>query len=156
MIRDIIQITASSNKHNIHSNVTLPMSTCERVLIWMTSRIMNVFLVNRHSNERLKCVITQLISNIYSIFVRCRGVVGKSPAFQPGGPGSIPDVVTNFNFYSGTGRVPFVFCPILSPAVALTLYSPHIQGAPPLDMSTFLVNSILLPLPASVSRAFGL
>ena len=98
----------------------------------------------------------QLIYNIYSKFVRCRGVVGKIPAFQPGGPGLIPDWVKNFNFYSGSGCVSFVFCPMLSPAVALTSYWPHIQGAPPLNMSSFLVNSILLPLQESVSRAFGL
>ena len=41
---------------------------------------------------------------------------------------SIPDEARNFKIYSRIGRVPFVFCPILSPAVALTLYSPHISG----------------------------
>ena len=76
----------------------------------------------------------QLISSIYSIFVHCRAVVGKIPAFQSGGPGSIPDGVRNFNFYSGTGCLPFVLSPILSPAVALTLYWQHIQGSPPLGI----------------------
>ena len=132
--------------------MTLPVSTC----FDLNDVTYHECFPSQSSFKIFYVLSLQLISNIYSIFVRCRGVVGKNPAFQPGGPGSIPHGFRNFNFYSGTGRVPFVFCPILSPAVALTLYSPHIQGAPPLDMSTFLVNSILLPLPASVSRAFGL
>ena len=50
-----------------------------------------------------------------------RGVVGRVPAFQPGDPGSIPGGVRNFNFCSGIGCVSFVFCPVVSPAVALAL-----------------------------------
>ena len=53
---------------------------------------------------------------------RRRGVFGRIPAFQFGGPGSIPGGVWNFNFYPGTGCVSFVvFCPVLSSVVALTL-----------------------------------
>ena len=53
--------------------------------------------------------------------IRRRGVVGRLPAFQPGGPGSIPGGVRNFNYYPGIGCVSFVFFPVLSPAEALTL-----------------------------------
>ena len=56
--------------------------------------------------------------------IRRRGVVGRVPAFQPGGRGSIPGGVRNFNFCPGIGCVCvcplFVFCPVLSPAEALT------------------------------------
>ena len=52
--------------------------------------------------------------------IRRRGVVVRVPAFQPGGPGSIPCGVRNFNFCPGIGCV-FVFCPVLSPAEALTI-----------------------------------
>ena len=55
------------------------------------------------------------------MFIRRRGVVGWVPAFQPGGPGSIPGGDRNFNSYPGLGYVSSVFCPVLSPAEALTL-----------------------------------
>ena len=64
--------------------------------------------------------------------IRRRGVVGRVPAFQPGGPGSIPGGVRNFNFCPGIESVFFVFYPVLSSAEALTLCWPHIQGGPPL------------------------
>ena len=48
------------------------------------------------------------------------------------GPGSIPGGVRNFNFSPEIGCVSFVFCPVLSPAEALTLCWPHIHGGPPL------------------------
>ena len=66
------------------------------------------------------------------IIIRRRGVVGRVPAFQPNGPGSIPGGVRNFNFCPGIGCVSFVFCTVLSPAEALTLFWPHIKGDPPL------------------------
>ena len=53
---------------------------------------------------------------------------------EPGGPGSIPGGVRNFNSYPGIGCVSFVFCTVLSPAEALTLCRPHIQGGPPLSI----------------------
>ena len=37
-----------------------------------------------------------------------RGEVGRVSAFKPGGPGSIPDGVRNFNSYPGIGCVSFV------------------------------------------------
>ena len=55
------------------------------------------------------------------VFHRRAGVVGGVPAFQHGGPGSIPGGVRNFNSYPGIGCVSFVFCPVLSPTEALTL-----------------------------------
>ena len=66
------------------------------------------------------------------IWVRHRGVVGRVPVFQPGGPGSIPGRVRNFNFYPRTGCVYSEFSPVLSLAVALIFWWPHIQGSPPL------------------------
>ena len=36
-----------------------------------------------------------------------RGVVGRVPAFQLGGPGSFPGGVRNFNFYPGIGCLSF-------------------------------------------------
>ena len=50
-----------------------------------------------------------------------RGVVGRVPAFQPSGPGSIPGEVRNVNVCPGIGCVSFVFCPVLSSVEALTL-----------------------------------
>ena len=58
---------------------------------------------------------------LYNFHIRRRGVVARVPAFQPGGPGSIPGGVRNFNFCPWIGCVSFVFCPVLSPAEALTL-----------------------------------
>ena len=48
-------------------------------------------------------------------------VVGRVPAFQPGGLGSIPGGVRNFNSYPGIDCVSFAFCPVPSVAEALTL-----------------------------------
>ena len=56
-----------------------------------------------------------IVKSILSI-----GVVVGVTAFQLGGPCSIPGGVRNFKFYPGTGCVSFVFCPVLSPPVALT------------------------------------
>ena len=67
--------------------------------------------------------------------IRHCGIVGRVPAFQPSGPGSIPGGVRNFNSYPGIGCVFFVFFPVLSPAEALTLCWPHIQGGPSLCIS---------------------
>ena len=49
-----------------------------------------------------------------------RGVVGRVTAFQLGGPKSILRDVGDLNLYPRTGCVSFVFCPVLSVAVALT------------------------------------
>ena len=68
---------------------------------------------------------------IFWILVRRHGMVGRVAVIQLGG-------IRNFYFYSGTGCVSFifcplsVFCPVLSPTVALTLCWPHIQEGPPL------------------------
>ena len=49
-------------------------------------------------------------------------MVGSPPAFQPGGPGSFPGGVKNFNFCPALDVCPLsVLCPVLSPAEALTL-----------------------------------
>ena len=62
-----------------------------------------------------------LILLVELVGVRRRDV-GRVLAFQPGGPGSIPDWVRNFNLYPGTGSRPLsVFCPpMLSLMVVLT------------------------------------
>ena len=85
---------------------------------------------NMETSSFLPCLILATCST--HLIIRHRGVVGRVPAFQNGGPGSIPDGVRNFNSYSGIGCVSFVFCPVLSPAEALTFCWPHIQGGPPL------------------------
>ena len=90
--------------------------------------------------------------------MRRRGVVGRVTAFQPGGPGSVPDWVRNFNFCPGIGCVSFV-C-VLScvafdgvPDIVLTSHS----GRPALVyLSSVLVQRLLLPLQASDPWAFGL
>ena len=89
---------------------------------------------------------------------RRRGVVGRVPAFQPGGPGTIPGGVRNFNFCPGIGCVPFV-CVLFRVVfgggldIVLTTHS----GRPALVyLSSVLVQRLLLPLQASDPRAFGL
>ena len=71
---------------------------------------------------------------MYSLCIRYRGVIGRVPAFRPGGPGSIPGEIRNFNSYPGIGCVCHlsVFCPVLSPVEALALFRPHIHGGRPL------------------------
>ena len=54
------------------------------------------------------------------LHIRRRAVVGRFPAFQPGGPGLILGGVRHFNFCPGIGCVSFVFCLVSSPAEALT------------------------------------
>ena len=95
---------------------------------------------------------------LISYFVCRRGVIGGIPAIRPGGPGSIPGGVRNFNFYPGTRCVSFV-CVLSSivsgggPDIVLTTHS----GRPVLVyLSSVLVHSLLLPLQASDSRAFEL
>ena len=49
-------------------------------------------------------------------------VVGRIPVLQPGGPGSVPDGIRNFNFCPGLDVCPLsVFCLVLSLVMALTL-----------------------------------
>ena len=99
-------------------------------------------------NQNIKLII---------IIYRRRGVDGRVLAFQPGGSGSIPGGIRNFSFYPGTGLCPLsVFWPVWSLAVALTLCWAHIQGGPPLYMSSFLVHRLLLPLQVSDPRSFVL
>ena len=68
-------------------------------------------------------------------------VVGRVPAFQPGGPGSIPGGVRNFNFCPGIGCVSFVFCPVLSLAEARHCADPTFREARP----CVLVQRLFLP-----------
>ena len=90
--------------------------------------------------------------------IRRRGVVGRVPAFQTGGPGSIPGEVRNFNFCPGIGSVSFVCvlsCVIFGggPDIVLTTHSGR---SALVYLSTVLVQRLLLPLEASDPRAFGL
>ena len=48
-----------------------------------------------------------------------------------GGPGLIPGVIRNLNSSPRTGYVSFLFCPVFSPSVVLTLCLPH-SGRPTL------------------------
>ena len=62
------------------------------------------------------------------VFFRRHGVVGWVPAFQPGGPGSIPGRVTNFNFYPGNWCLSLVcaLCSVVpggGPDIVLTTHS---------------------------------
>ena len=88
---------------------------------------------------------------------RC-GVVSRVPAFQPGGPCSIPGGVRNFNSYPGIKCVSFacvLSCSVSGggPAIVLTTHS----GRPALVyLSSVPVHRQLLPLPASDPQAFGL
>ena len=84
-------------------------------------------------------------------------MVGRVPAFQPGGPGSIPSGVRNFNFRPGIGCVSFVFmsCVVFGggPDIVLTTHSGRLALV---YLSSVLVQRLLLPLQASDPRAFGL
>ena len=91
------------------------------------------------------------------LLIRRRGVVGRVPAFQPGGPCSIPGGVRNFNFCLGIGSVSFVCvlsCFVFGggPDIVLTTLS----GRPALVyLSSVLVQKLLLLLQSSDTRAFG-
>ena len=64
--------------------------------------------------------------------IRRRDVVGRVPAFQPGGLGSIPGGSEILIPILGIVCVSFVFCLVLFSTEALKLCCPHIQGGPPL------------------------
>ena len=89
--------------------------------------------------------------------IRRRGVAGRVPAFQPGGPGSIPGEVRNFNFCPGIGCVSFVCvqsCVVFGggPEIVLTTNS----GRPALVyLCSGLVQRLLLPLRTPDPRTFG-
>ena len=81
--------------------------------------------------------------------IRRRRVVGRVPAFQPDGPGSIPGGVRNFNFCPAIGYVSIVCvlpCVVFGggPDIVLTTHS----GRPPplVYLSSVLVQRMLLPL----------
>ena len=83
--------------------------------------------------------------------IRRRGVVGRIPDFQPGGPGSIPGGARNSKFLS---FVCVLSCAVFGrgPDIVLTTHS----GRPVLvHLSSVLVHRQLLLLQASDSRAFG-
>ena len=92
------------------------------------------------------------------MIIRRRGVVGRVPAFQPGGPGSIPGGVRNFNLCPGIVCVSFVCvlsCIVFGggPDIVLTTHS----GRPAhVYLSSVLVQKLLLPLQESDPRSFGL
>ena len=58
-------------------------------------------------------------------------------------------------FFPGTGCMSFVFCPLLSLVMVLTLCWPQIQGGPPLCMRLILWSIIFALLQAYDARAFG-
>ena len=90
------------------------------------------------------------------MIIRRRGAVGRVPAFQTGGPGSIPGGVRNFNSYPGIVCVLCVLSFAASgggPYIVLTTHS----GRPALVyLFSVLVHRQLLPLQASDPRALGL
>ena len=100
----------------------------------------------------------RIFYNTEGYFFRRRDVVGRVPASQSGGPGSIPGGVRNFNFRPGIGCVSFVCvlsCVVFGggPDIVLTTHS----GRPALVyLSSVLAQRLLLPLQASDPRAFGL
>ena len=81
-------------------------------------------------------------------------MVGRVPAFQPGGPGWNPGGVRNFNFCPGIGCVSFICvlsCVVFggSPDIVLNTHS----GRPALVyLSSVLVQRLLLPQQASDPR----
>ena len=79
-------------------------------------------LVNSLGTFAFLCYIKYCyLGKVIKLVIRRRDVVGRVPAFKPGGPGSIPGGMSNFNSYPGIGCVSFVFCPVLSSAEGLTL-----------------------------------
>ena len=79
-------------------------------------------------------------------------MVGIVPAFQPGGPVSIPGGVRNFNFCPGIECVSFIVFGG-GPDIVPTTYS----GRPALVyLSSVPVQSLFLPLEVSDQRAFML
>ena len=85
--------------------------------------------------------------NCLFIVIRRRDVVGRVPAFQPGGPGSIPGGVRNFNFCPGIGCVSFLCvlsCVVFSggPDIVLTTHSGR---SALVYLSSVLVQRLLLP-----------
>ena len=100
------------------------------------------------------CRIIPLQIFTYKIF---NAMVGRVPAFQHGGPGSLPGGVRNFNFCPGIGCVSFVCvlsCVVsgAGPDIVLTTHS----GRPAVVyLSSVLAQRLLLLPQASDPRAFG-
>ena len=77
-----------------------------------------------------------------------RGVVGRVPAFQPGGPGSIPGGVRNFKFCPGIGCVSFICvlsCVVFGgdPDIVLTAHS---ERPALVYLCSVVVQRLLFPL----------
>ena len=118
-------------------------------------KFFNVLFQNPMRREHVEIYILKCIKKL---IIRPRGVFDKVAALEPGGPGSIPGGVRNFNFCPGIGRVSFV-CVLSyvvsggSPDIVPTTHS----GRPTLVyLSSVLVQRLLLPLHASDQRAFVL
>ena len=79
-----------------------------------------------------------------------RGVVGRDPAFQPGGPGSISGVVRNLNFYPGLCVYPLCTVLVVSGGGHYIVLTTH-SGRPVLvNMSSVQVQSLLPPPPTGI------
>ena len=124
---------------------------------WATGRRVSqiCFYVSKFKKNGRSC---SKLFYFVKCYIRRRGVVGRVPAFQPGGPGSIPGGVRNFNFCTWIGCVSFV-CVLPravsceGPDIVLATHS----GRPALVyLSSVLVKRLLLPLQASDPRGFGL
>ena len=90
--------------------------------------------------------------------IRRRGMVGRAPAFQPSGPGSIPGGGQKFLIpILGLGVCPLsvLSCAASSagPNIVLTTNSGRLALV---YLSSVLVHRQMLPLQASDPRAFGL
>ena len=106
--------------------------------------------------EKLLCMEHFEICILKLILIRRRGVVGRVPAFQPGGPGSIPGWVRNFNLsWDWVCVLCVLSCVVFGggPDLVLTTHS----GRPALVyLSSVLVHSLLLILQAYDQGEFGL
>ena len=84
--------------------------------------LMMMMMINIINIKKMQSIInTTKYIYLNSYDIRCPGVAGRIPAFQHGGPGSIPDGGQEFCFL-GLGVCPLpAFCPVLSLTESLTL-----------------------------------
>ena len=91
------------------------------------------------------------------IYKICRpGLVSRVLALKPGGPGSIPGRVRNFNLsWDWVWVLCVMFCVVFGGGPDIVLTS-HSGRSALVYLSSVLVQRLLLPLQASDPRIFGL